>query len=333
MDPLTQGVLGAAFPKATRGRTDIVIAGLFGFIGGLAADLDVLIRSDTDPLLFLEYHRQFTHSLIFIPVGGVICALLLHGLLGKRCKLSFLSSFLFCSLGYATHTFLDASTSYGTMLFWPFSDTRFSWSIISIVDPLFTIPLLALVLIAAFRRHPSYARFGLIWAAFYLSLGAYQHHTAYHMASGIAAERGHSPSRIEVKPSFGNILVWKSIYETPASFYVDAVRATIKPRIFMGTSVDKLNVPRDLPWLKADSQQAHDIERFRWFSDGFIAEDPSRPNRIFDVRYSFVPNEVTALWSVELSMNAEDDAHDRYETHRENAREKFGELWRMIISP
>ncbi len=67
MDPLTQGVLGASLPQsAGRGRY-AASAGLLGFFAGMAADLDVLIRSNTDPLLFLEYHRQFTHSLVFIP--------------------------------------------------------------------------------------------------------------------------------------------------------------------------------------------------------------------------------------------------------------------------
>ena len=37
---------------------------------------------------------------------------------------------------------LDAATSYGTRLFWPFSDERAGWDWIAIVDPAFTVPLL-----------------------------------------------------------------------------------------------------------------------------------------------------------------------------------------------
>ncbi len=70
MDPVTQGALGAALPQATTNKTRVGIAGVLGFVSGMAADLDVLIRSETDPLMFLEYHRQFTHALIFIPVGA-----------------------------------------------------------------------------------------------------------------------------------------------------------------------------------------------------------------------------------------------------------------------
>ena len=70
MDPVTQSALGHLLPK--RKATQIRYGPRNpGCIGGLAPDLDVLISSSEDPLLFLEYHRQFTHSLIFIPFGSL----------------------------------------------------------------------------------------------------------------------------------------------------------------------------------------------------------------------------------------------------------------------
>lgn len=330
MDPLTQGALGAALPQATRSKAQVGIAGALGFIAGMAADLDILIRSEADPLMFLEYHRQFTHALVFIPAGGLLCALALHWILGRRGRLSFAQTLLFCTLGYATHALLDTCTSYGTMLFWPFSDERFSLSVVSVIDPLFTVPVLVLVVLAGLRQKPVLARVALVWAGMYLTVGALQHHAALGMGSEIAASRGHTPVRLEVKPSFGNILVWKTIYETSDRFYVDAVRAGVLPRIFSGVSIRKLDHGRDLPWLDPDSQQARDMERFSWFSDGFVAEDPERPNRIIDVRYSFLPNTVSALWSIELTPEAPPAAHARYRTHREHARESLETLWLMV---
>lgn len=333
MDPLTQGVLGAALPQATRtgNKMQTGIAGALGFFAGMAADLDVLIRSDTDPLMFLEYHRQFTHSLIFIPLGGLICALLLHWIMGRRWRLTLPLTFLFCTLGYATHPLLDTATSYGTMLLWPFSEERFSLSIVSIIDPLFTIPILTLVVLAGLRRRPALPRIALLWAGLYLAAGVWQHQAARNMGEEIAAWRGHTPARVEVKPSFGNILVWKTIYEAEGRFYVDAARASIRPHVFTGVSVAKLDNRRDLPWLDDTSQQAKDVARFSRFSDGFIALDPTHPNRVIDVRYSFLPNEVSALWSIELTPGASPTAHARYRTHREQARESLGALWRMVL--
>lgn len=330
MDPLTQGVLGASLPQSAGRSREAAGAGLLGFLAGMAADLDVLIRSSTDPLLFLEYHRQFTHSLVFIPIGGLLCALVLHGLIGRRQGFSFRRSALFCTLGYSTHGLLDACTTYGTLLFWPFSDVRIAWNTVSIIDPLFTVPLMALVLLAGLRRRPALARVALVWALAYLGLGAWQRHEAAELGRELAAARGHKPLRLEAKPSFGNILVWKVVYETADRFYVDAVRSGPAPRVYEGESVAKLALGRDLPWLDADSQQARDIERFRWFSNGYVALDPEHPNRVIDIRYSLLPNEVAPLWSIQLDPGAPATAHVAYLTHRGDAGSPAAALWDML---
>ncbi len=331
MDPLTQGALGAALAQATPTKVkNVGIAGVLGFASGMAADLDVFIRSSTDPLMFLEYHRHFTHSLAFIPVGGFICALALYYTLGRRWQLSFFQIFVCCTLGYGTHALLDASTSYGTMLFWPFSEDRISWSFVPVIDPLFTVPFVCLCLASALRKTRIFAYAAMCWFFIYLSLGALQHNSAQAMAEHIAASRGHLPVRLEVKPSFANILVWKTIYEVDERFYVDAVRVGIAPRIYNGVSVSKLDLSQDLPWLEANTQQAEDIRRFRDFSKGFVALDPQAVNRIIDVRYSFLPNEIRPLWSLEVSPNCDSNAHAIYQTHRDNPKQDFKRLWRML---
>ncbi len=331
MDPVTQGVLGAVLPQATAASgKQLASAGLLGFLAGMAADLDVLIRSSSDPLLFLEYHRQFTHSLVFIPVGGLICALLLHAVLGRRRGLRFGQSWLYCTLGYATHAVLDACTTYGTMLLWPFSDARIAWNTISIIDPLFTLPLLLAMVLASKRGRPLFARLGLLWACGYMALGLWQRNEAEEMGYALATARGHQPLRLEAKPSFANILVWKLVYETSDRYYVDAVRAGLAPRVFRGNSVEKLDIPRDLPWLDHDSQQARDIERFRWFSNGYIARDPLFPNRVIDIRYSIVPNELAPLWSIELRPGARRDEHAAYLVHRDTGNGRAAMMWRMV---
>ena len=327
---MTQGALGAALPQAASNSRWVASAGLLGFLAGMAADLDVLIRSSEDPLLFLEYHRQFTHSLIFIPIGGAICALVLHQLLGRRRGLSLTQSWLFCTLGYATHAVLDSCTTYGTMLLWPFSEQRFAWNTISIIDPLFTLPLLLAVVLAARLRRPVWARVGLAWAIAYMGLGLLQRDAAQDMGHALAAERGHTVLRLEAKPSFANIVVWKVVYETDDAYFVDAVRAGIAPKVFPGDRVAKLDIARDFPWLDPASQQAMDIERFRWFSNDYIAMDPLHPNRIIDVRYSMIPHQVNALWSIELKPDAADSDHVAYRTDRNANSARVELLWAMI---
>ncbi|QFU76211.1 metal-dependent hydrolase [Halioglobus maricola] len=333
MDPLTQGTLGAALPQSFSRQVHTGAAGLLGFLAGMAPDLDVLIRSAEDPLLFLEYHRQFTHSLVFIPLGGAICALVLHGLLGRRRGLAFHQTWLFCTLGYATHALLDACTTYGTMLLWPFSDQRFAWNTISIIDPLLTLPLLLAVVLAWALRKPGIARVGLVWALCYLGFGLYQRDAAVQMGRELALSRGHTAHGLEAKPSFGNVLLWKTVYADGDRYYVDAVRVTWRPKVYPGDSVLKLDLERDMPWLEANSQQALDVERFRWFSNDYVALDPEHPNRVIDIRYSMLPNEIDPLWSIELSPNAGRWDHVEYVMSRDGGPERAAILWQMLTSP
>lgn len=331
MDPLSQGALGASVPQSFAGKQQLRVACLLGFLGGMAPDLDVLIQSPTDPLLFLEYHRQFTHALIFIPLGGFICAAVLHGLFARK-YLSFRQSVLFCTLGYATHGLLDACTTYGTQLFWPFSDVRIAWNNVSVVDPAFTIPVFILMVMGVVARSSSYTRIGLGWAFFYLLLGVIQNERAEAAGHAIASGRGHDPVRLEAKPGFANLLLWKIVYEFEGRYYVDAVRVGLEPKIFPGESIEKLDLDRHFPWLDRASQQARDVERFRWFSNRYLAVDQQRGNFIVDVRYSIIPNQIDALWGITLSRNAGPDQHVEWETSREASDERIRRLMEMILN-
>jgi inner membrane protein len=333
MDPISQGLVGAALSQSQGSNKQLKIAGILGFLSGMAADLDVFIRSSEDPLLFLVYHRQFTHSLIFIPFGGLICALVLHKLFSRQHGISLKETWLFCTLGYATHALLDACTTYGTQLLWPFSDARIAWNIMSIIDPVYTLTLGVILLSAYIGKQRKLAVIGLIWVVSYPLFGLIQRERAIDGAQRVAAERNHIPINLAAKPSFGNLLVWKTVYEVGNHYYVDAVRAGIDINVFSGDNVEKLNLGRDFPWVVGNSQQAADIDRFRWFSNGYIAKDPGNANRIIDIRYSMVPNEINALWSIELSPGADSDSHAIYKTNREASQANIDQFLRMIINP
>ena len=84
MDPCSQGLLGACFAASFAKRNNIKIASFCGAFGGLVPDLDIFIKSNNDPLLFIEYHRHFTHSLAFVPIGGALAAFFLLLLFSKK---------------------------------------------------------------------------------------------------------------------------------------------------------------------------------------------------------------------------------------------------------
>ena len=328
MDPLTQGTIGAVLPQAL-GKKNLGIVALLGFLSGMAPDLDILIRSSTDPLLSLEYHRQFTHSLIFIPFGGLICALFLFVVLKKINHFDFKKTWLYCTLGYGTHGLIDACTSYGTLLFWPFSDMRIAWNNISIIDPLFTLPLISLIVLATIKKKIIYSKIALAWAVTYLSLGVYLHNVAINVGKEIAEQRGHIVNRIKAKPSFGNLILWKTIYESNDHFYVDATNLFFR-NIIPGESIKKLDLNKNFPWLGRESQQYKDIERFKWFSNDFLAVNPNNKNQIIDIRYSGIPNEIGGLWGVQLNPNKHKQEHVEFVSMRSATIERFKILRDMI---
>ena len=295
MDPVSQGTVGAAFAQSSANKTNIVKVGFIGFLAGLAPDLDILIRSESDPILFLEYHRQFTHSLFFIPFGSLIVALLIFPFVNgsMTIKTVYIASFL----GYATHGLLDACTSYGTLLFWPFSDERVTWNNISIVDPIFTIPILILLGIAIKTKKRIFSFFAIGWVIFYLSLGFFQYERTLSAAFKLADSRGHNPERMTLKPSFGNLILWKSIYQHEDTFYVDAIRSVQSITWCLGDSIRIFDYENHLPNLDKESQQSKDIERFRWFSQNYLGYDKEK-SLITDIRYSMIPNQITPMWGL-----------------------------------
>jgi inner membrane protein len=328
MDPITQGTVGAAFAQSTANKNNILRIGVIGFLAGLAPDLDVLIRSSNDPILFLEYHRQFSHSLFFIPFGSLIVALLIFPLVKKSMSLKtvYIASFL----GYATHGLLDACTSYGTQLFWPFSNERVTWNNISIVDPLFTIPILILVGTAIKTRKRLFSFFAIGWATFYLSLGFVQYERALSTAIELAHSRGHNVERLTLKPSFGNLILWKSIYQHEEKFYVDAIRTARSSTWCSGENIRMFDYQYHLPSLDKDSQQKKDIERFRWFSQDYLGFDEEE-NLVTDVRYSMIPNQIAPMWGLVIDDQQDINEHAIWWTSRSLDQSQL-DLFKEILS-
>ena len=330
MDPITQGLVGSVACQAASNKRKLLLITIISFLSALAPDLDIFIRSNNDPILFLEFHRQFTHSLIFIPIGGLLCALFFIFFIPKNANLSFKETYFFCTLAYGTHGIIDALTSYGTQLLWPFTDERVAWHLISVIDPIFTIPILLLVLVAVIKNKILYSFFALGWIIIYLSLSFIQQYRATVIINEIISQRNHLPTRLIVKPSFANIVVWKTLYENNNNYYIDGIRLTSNIKFIPGTKTPKLNTDKSFPWLKNNSQQAIDIERFRWFSDDYLSQSDEYPMQIMDVRFTSLPHTLSPLWSIELNPNARFNTHIKYVTNRKLNDRRYEKLWDLI---
>ena len=148
----------------------------------------------------------------------------------------------------------------------------------------------------------------------------------------IAQTRDHDPIAVEAKPAFASLLLWKTIYEHAGRYYVDAVRVGGAPVHFPGQSIAKLVLERDLPWLGPGTQQARDVERFRWFSQDYLALDPRSPFEVIDVRYSMRPDRIDPLWGIRLDPAAPDDAFSRFVTQRQLSRRDRDRMLEMMFA-
>lgn len=330
MDLITQGLVGATVAQAGAKPNEVRLASLIGFCAPLLADADALMRSADDPLLFLENHRHFTHALLFIPVGALLASVVLWALLRKR--IGFKKIYLYALYGYATAGLLDACTSYGTHLLWPFNDDRIAWSIISIFDPLFSAVLVVALVFGILKNQPYAGKVGMVFAGAYLLLGVIQQARAESLAHTQAQQRGHVVERLIVKPSLGNLLLWRSVYASDGIYYVDAVRVGLpfNNKVFEGNRIQAFDIKRDLPQLAGQSVVYRDIQRFEVFSDGFLAWHPAHSNVLGDVRYAMLPTSIHPLWGIELNPDVPDE-HVKFNTYRNMSEAEIKAFTAMLF--
>ena len=120
MDSLTQIVLGASVAEAALGKKIGNKAIVLGAIAGTIPDLDIITRFFVDNLTASVMHRGFSHSLIFPFVVAPILAWILKKIYSSYTNVSFIDWFKMFFLAIITHPLLDAQTTWGTQLFWPF---------------------------------------------------------------------------------------------------------------------------------------------------------------------------------------------------------------------
>ena len=149
MDSLTQATLGAAVGEVILGKRIGNKAAIVGAIIATIPDLDVLLMPFFNDFQNISIHRGYSHSILFSLIGAFLFAYILSKIKWTK-EIRFRKLWRFSFLALFTHILLDAFTSYGTQLFLPITDWRVSFDSISIIDPVYTIPLLVGVLLSVF---------------------------------------------------------------------------------------------------------------------------------------------------------------------------------------
>ena len=217
MDSITHTLTGAVIGKAINDEK----IGHWGTVAGLAMgffpDTDFVLGL-FDRRFYLEYHRDFTHSLLLLP----FYALLFSWVFVKISKRPYLWSFYkICFFALVSHVVLDLLTSYGTMILSPFSEHRFSWDLVFIVDLIFSgIIVIPLFISFFFKRKARWiCRGSLIGITFYILFCLSQHHDAIRLAKAFAGSLNEEVIQVASLPQPLSPFRWANYVESKDKVY------------------------------------------------------------------------------------------------------------------
>jgi inner membrane protein len=300
MDSVTHIFLGGAIGQLVAGgRAGYGRTFLLGALAATVPDFDVFIHTG-NVMRDHALHRHFMHSFVLVPVLAALAAV--PFVLQKQARPWAARLYLAAVLACLSHTLLDSLTSFGTMFLWPFTDRRYSFDLIAVVDPAFTVPLIVGTMLALRRRRPGPAALAAAVAIAYLGLAWVQHGRAAAVQRQLlAARQVAAPRNPRVLPQIGAVLGYRSIYIDNGRIYADAIRVPFfgAPGVKAGGSVEVVDAT-DLRPFPPPADMLRDFDRFVWFSDGFVARMPGKPLVISDLRYTLTPEGTASIWGLQV---------------------------------
>lgn len=280
MDTLTHALSGALLARATwrkghqlslRHRTQV------GFLTAACPDIDYILRLITDNfLVYLNYHRGITHSILMLPLWALILSLVFSRLL--KPSPDWRSLYLICCLGLGIHIAGDVITSYGTMIFSPFTDWRASLDTTFIIDPFFSaIIIISLIGSFAYKNKKIIALGGLVVLTAYLGMQSWAHHRAIQIGQQASQTHSWRETTVSALPQPLSPFHWRVIVEHKEHYHVALLRLvgdnykTSKDDGFFAHLLASYHPISSLEWFREDRYgydryQARQI-KLAWQSD------------------------------------------------------------------
>lgn len=265
MDSLTQLTLGAAVGELILGKKAGRKAALWGGFVGTLPDLDVLADPFLTEVQALSFHRGISHSLLFTVLGAPLLGWVISRI-QRSSKVTWRhwSGLVFWCL--LTHITLDCFTTYGTQIFQPFSDYRVIVGSVFIIDPLYTVPLLAGLVIALSVKCTSNLRpvanyLGLGLSSVYLLLTFTNKLYVEGVFEDALQAKGYDYQQLFTYPTAFNNLLWIGLAANPQGIWVGHYSLLDTEQ-----TINFRYVPRNQALL-GDLADDPVVQRLRWFSN------------------------------------------------------------------
>jgi inner membrane protein len=198
-----------------------------------APDIDIVMLA-RGQLAYLEAHRGYTHSFLFLPVMALACVVVTAVVPGKR--LPWIKAWLLAILGIACHLLLDWTNSYGIRPLIPFSSRWFYLDLNGLYDVVLLVVLLFAVLWPLLSRLVSseigarthtgrgLAIFVLVFFVLYDAGRAILHARVLDQLEARLYD-GMPPISVAALPSAFSPLNWRGVVETTGAFRTIPVNA------------------------------------------------------------------------------------------------------------
>lgn len=283
MDSITQFAIGSAVGEVCLGRQLGNRAILIGGVVGTLADLDVLVNPLLDEVTKLTWHRGYSHAILINLFAAPVLAWVGHRF--TRDRTQYRQWLLFMVAALQAAIWIDAFTVYGTQLLQPFSNYPVGFNAIAIVDPIFTLPLLAAVIAALSLRQENNRRrllngIALSFCAVYLLMALVFKAHIDSVAEDAFASQGITVKRTMTAPTIFNTILWRIMGETDEGYWVgyhslldehDGITFAYVARH------DSLLAP-------VRGTRAHDV--LQWFSQGWYTVHSRNGQLLFsDIRF------------------------------------------------
>jgi len=217
VDSLTHTLTGVVIGRAMEDEEIKPWGTVAGLVTGFFPDTDFVLGL-IDRQFYLQYHRDFTHSLLLLPFYALFFSWVFTKITKRRHLWSFYKICLFVLI---SHVFMDLFTSYGTMVFAPFSDHRYAWDLTFIVDLVFSGILFIPWMISLFWRRKAawICRGSLMLLTAYVLFCAVQHQRAINVAKQFAGNLNEEVLQIASLPQPLSPFRWGNYVETRDTVY------------------------------------------------------------------------------------------------------------------
>lgn len=218
MDPVTHCFAGALISEAgfrqnLGSRARWILPG-----AAMLPDIDIIYRFEGLPT-YIANHRGLSHSFVGVIGAGIILGAIMGRLDEERRYLAWMAA---CWVALISHQVLDLITSYGTVVLYPFSNTRFYFDWVFVID-MFLTAILVIFWLAARRRTPENAQrvatTGLVTAAVYIGFCALNHGLAIQQLRTVARRNQMQYRAMAAIPQPLLPLRWSGILDTGTHYY------------------------------------------------------------------------------------------------------------------